>query len=76
MIYCCIYLYISLFLFLKKTTLNHTFKPTSFLNSYLSKIAISFLWFTNIALISKLKKKANYKEWHNAIQTFCKINGL
>lgn len=28
----------------------------------------------NIASISKLKEKSNYKEWHNFIQGFCQMN--
>lgn len=39
-------------------------------------MAASFLSIPSIILISKLKGKANYKEWHNAIQGFCKINKL
>lgn len=32
--------------------------------------------FTGVALILKLKRKANYEEWRNAVQGFYKINGL
>lgn len=70
-----LFIYILLFFF-KKTIFNHTFESTSSLNLYLPKIGISFPLFLSIALISKLKKKANYKEWRNAISDFCKINGL
>lgn len=35
-----------------------------------------FLLFLSIALIPKLNSKANYEEWHNNVQDFCKMNEL
>ncbi len=32
-------------------------------------------FFMGIALIHKLKEKSNHKEWKNAIQDFCEMNG-
>lgn len=32
--------------------------------------------FTIVASIPKLKGKANYEEWRNAVQGFCEVNGL
>ncbi len=32
--------------------------------------------FTSVASIPKLKRKANYEKWRNAVQGFCEINGL
>ena len=32
--------------------------------------------FTIVASIPKLQGKANYEEWRNTVQGFCKMNGL
>ncbi len=39
-------------------------------------MAAGNLTFTSVASIPKLQGKANYKEWRNAVQGFCKMNGL
>ncbi len=38
-------------------------------------LANSSYFFMGIASIPKLKQKSNYKEWRNAMQSFCEING-
>lgn len=59
------FIYVSLVFFEKNY--SHTIKFTSFLISHLLKIATSFLSFIGIALILKLKKKTNNKEWRDAV---------
>ena len=39
-------------------------------------MAIDISSFTRVTSIPKLKGKANYKEWQNAVQRFCKMNRL
>ncbi len=39
-------------------------------------MAADNLSFTSVASIPKLQGKASYKEWRNAVQDFCEINGL
>ena len=75
-IYRRIYSCISPLSLLKRTAPNHTFIPSSSLTSQLPKMAAGYPTFTIVASIPKLKGKANYEEWRNAVQGFCEVNGL
>lgn len=43
---------------------------------HLPKTAVGFPSLTGVALIPKIKGKANYEESCNAVQYFCEMNGL